>query len=191
MRWIHPLCAILLAASAACASPKIGYDYDRSANFSAYRTYEWVPGEQDKTGDRRIDNSAVDIRLRTAVAAQLLVKGYTTPTAGQPDFYVAYSIQLKESTADFSAQYFTDGMAGRPFVHSVDTRSPSGAPRTESDPQSSMTGILLVDIVDASSKKLVWRGTATGAVEPGLSSRERDERIRDIVRKILSSFPPK
>lgn len=191
MRWTQSLCAVLLPAVAACASPTIGYDYDRGANFSSYRTYAWVPGEQEKTGDRRADGSDVDIRLRTAVAAQLLRKGYSTSTTGPPDFYVAYAIQLKESTADFSSQYFTDGMTGRPFVHSADTRSPSGTHRTEPDPQSYMSGILLIDIVDASSKRLVWRGTASGAVDPSLTSRERDERTRGIVRDVLSHFPPK
>jgi hypothetical protein len=48
----------------------------------------------------------------------------------------------------------------------------------------------LIDIIDAASEKIVWRGTAAGEVDPGLSSAERDERTRTIVHKILSHFPP-
>ncbi|HMU53864.1 MAG TPA: DUF4136 domain-containing protein [Nitrospira sp.] len=186
------LCFYLIIWSlSGCASHKIGYDYDRSTNFNTYRTYGWMLDEQEKTGDRRVDSSSTDIRFRTAIAAQLSLKGYTASTAGRPDFLVAYYVQVKEATADQSQQYFSDGMAGMPFVHSVDTRNPSGKPRTEPEAQSYTAGTLLLDIIDASSNKLVWRGTASGMVEPNLSSQQRDERIRKVLRDVLSNFPPK
>jgi len=194
MTWKQPLCVFLLLLSACASSPKIGYDYDPGANFSTYHTYEWMPGNQEPTGDRRVDNSQLDIRIRTAVGAQLHVKGFTSAN-DQPDFFVAYSVGLKDMTPDVSTQYLSDGMAGGAFIHSVDTRSPNGpttgAITPTNDPPSYLTGTLLIDIVDAASKKLVWRGTAAGAVDPGLTSRQRDERIRTIVRDMLSHFPPK
>jgi Domain of unknown function (DUF4136) len=193
MTWKQPLCVFLLVLSA-CASPKIGYDYDPGANFSTYHKYEWIERNQEKTGDRRVDNSQLDIRIRTAVGAQLHVKGYTAAN-DQPDFYVAYSAVLNDMTPDVSTQYYSQGMAGGPFVLSVDTRSPNGpttgAITPANDSPSYLTGTLLIDIVDAASKKLVWRGTAAGAVDPGLTSQQRDERIRTIVREMLSHFPPK
>jgi hypothetical protein len=45
-------------------------------------------------------------------------------------------------------------------------------------------------VIDAASKKLVWRGIASGEVDPGLNSEERDERIRNVVREMFSHFPP-
>ncbi|SLM48932.1 conserved protein of unknown function [Nitrospira japonica] len=183
-------CLIIWSLSG-CASYKVGYDYDRSVDFHSYRTYEWMRDQQEKTGDRRVDSSSTDIRVRTAIAAQLGLKGYAASTAGRPDFLVAYYIQVKEGPADQSQQYFSDGMAGKPFVHSVDTRNPSGKPKAEPEAPSYAAGTLLVDIIDASSKKLAWRGTAAGTVDPSLSSQERDERIRIILRDVLSNFPPK
>jgi hypothetical protein len=53
-----------------------------------------------------------------------------------------------------------------------------------------MTGTLLVDIIDVPSNTLVWRGTAAGMVDPGLSSHQRDERIRTIVDEMFTHFPP-
>jgi hypothetical protein len=192
MIWTRILFSCVIAVwLSGCASPKIGYDYDRSTDFSAYRTYAWTSDDQQKTGDRRVDSSSTDIRIRTAIAAQLSLKGYAASTGSRPDFLVAYYIQVKEGTADQSQQYFSDGMAGKPFVHSVDTRNPSGKPRTGPEAPSYMAGTLLVDIIDASSNKLAWRGTASGMVEPNLSSQERDERIRMILRDVLSNFPPK
>jgi hypothetical protein len=178
-------------ASAACApSPKIGYDYDRGVNFGAYRTYDWLSDEQVQTGDRRADNSALDLRIRMAVQTQLLSKGYRKLYDEKPDFYVAYHIGLKDMAPTDSTQYFSRGMAGRPFSHSADTRSQSGEKPASPEAPPSLTGSLLIDIIDAASEKIVWRGTAAGEVDPGLSSAERDERTRTIVHKILSHFPP-
>ena len=182
---------LLMASAAACASPKIGYDYDHNANFSAYHTYEWVPGKQEATGDRRADNSLVDIRIRVAVGAQLHLKGYTMPVDGKPDFYVAYHVGVKDLTPDVSTQYYSDGMAGKPFTYSVDTRPAGSAHPADSEAQSHISGSLLIDIIDAASNKLVWRGSAAGEVDPGLNSHERDERIRNIVHEMFSHFPPK
>ena len=187
----QPFLAILLMASAACAPlPKIGYDYDRGVNFSAYHTYDWLSGEQEKTGDRRADSSAVDMRIRFAVDAQLLLKSYRRLADEMPDFYVAYHIGLKDMTPTVSTQYYSHGMAGRPFSYSADTRSTGGEKPTFNEAPAYLTGSLLIDIIDAASNRLVWRGTAAGEVDPGLSSAERDERIRTIVRKMLSHFPP-
>lgn len=184
---------ILAMAIGACApAPKIGYDYDRGANFGAYHTYDWLSGEQEKTGDRRADNSAVDMRIRIAVGSQLRLKGYQKLSEGKPDFYVAYHIGLKDLSPTISSQYYSDGMAGRAFSYSADTRAMSGEKQkpTISEAPSYLTGSLLIDIIDAASNKLVWRGTAAGEVDPGLTSQERDERTRTLVHKMLSHFPP-
>ena len=187
---IHLLCLCLLAASIqACASPKIGYDYDAGVNFSGYHVYDWAPEEQEKTGDRRIDNAQVDIRIRNAIGAQLRRKGYRTSVHAKPDFYVAYHVGVKDLSPDVSTQYYSDGMAGKAFSHSADTRSPSDQ-TTAGEAQSYHSGTFLVDIIDAGSKQVVWRGTAAGEIESGLTSRERDERLRGIVQSLLAHFPP-
>lgn len=176
----------------ACApSPKIGYDFDRSADFSAFRTYAWLSGEQEKTGDRRADSSVVDMRIRIAVGTQLRLKGYQALAEGKPDFYVAYHVGLKDSAPDISTQYYSDGMAGHAFAHSADTRSAGKAAPAVNESPSYLTGSLLIDIIDAASRKVVWRGSAAGEVDPGLTSQQRDQRTKAIVQDILSHFPPK
>ncbi len=181
-----------MGIAAACApSPKIGYDFDRGTNFTAYHTYAWLSGDQEKTGDRRADSSAVDMRIRIAVSTQLRMKGYQALPEGKPDFYVAYHIGLKDSSPNVSTQYYSDGMAGHAFSHSADTRSAGKPAPTPTETPSYLTGSLLIDIIDAASQKLVWRGTAAGEIDPGLTSQQRDERTKTIVHEILLNFPPK
>jgi len=91
MRWRLPAYGILSAALAvACTSPKVGYDYDRSADFSRYHSYAWVSGAQDPTGDRRLDSSLVDARIRTSIERELRAKGYLASPDTSSDFLGAY-----------------------------------------------------------------------------------------------------
>ena len=189
--WLCFFLAVMWTAAGCAPSPKIGYDFDRSTDFSAYHTYAWLSGDQEKTGDRRADSSAVDMRIRIAVGTQLRLKGYQTLPEGTPDFYVAYHVGLKDSSPSISTQYYSDGMAGHAFSHSAETRSASASAPSLNETPSYLTGSLLIDVIDAASQKLVWRGTAAGEVDPGLTSQQRDERTKAIVHKILSHFPPK
>jgi hypothetical protein len=189
--WLCFFLAVMWTAAGCAPSPKIGYDFDRSTDFSAYHTYAWMSGDQEKTGDRRADSSAVDMRIRIAVGTQLRLKGYQTLPEGKPDFFVAYHVGLKDSSPSISTQYYSDGMAGHAFSHSADSRSASGAAPSLNETASYLTGSLLIDVIDAGTKKLVWRGTAAGEVDPGLTSQQRDERTKAIVHNILSHFPPK
>ena len=189
--WLCFFLAVMWTATGCAPTPKFGYDFDRSTDFSAYHTYAWMSGDQEKTGDRRADSSAVDMRIRIAVGTQLRLKGYQTLPEGTPDFFVAYHVGLKDSSPSISTQYYSDGMAGHAFSHSADSRSASGAAPSLNETASYLTGSLLIDVIDAGTKKLVWRGTAAGEVDPGLTSQQRDERTKAIVHSILSHFPPK
>lgn len=192
MMWRLLLLSLTVGMAGGCApSPKIGYDFDRSQDFGGYHTYAWLSSDQEKTGDRRADSSSVDMRIRIAVGTQLRLKGYQALAEGKPDFYVAYHVGLKDSSPSISTQYYSDGMAGHAFAHSADTRSAGKATPATSEMPSSLSGTLLIDIVDGTSQKLVWRGTAAGEVDPGLTAQQRDERTKAIVQSVLSHFPPK
>ena len=178
MRWQEPLCwFILLASVAGCATPKIGYDFDRSANFSGYHTYAWIPGAQVSTDDRRLGSSLIDVRIRTAIDAQLRSKGFTATASKQPEFLVAYHVGMKDMIKGSSTQNYIGDR-----VHGTYT--------TLSDVHPYKEGTLLIDIVDAASNQLVWQATALAEVEEGLTPEERDERINGIVRAMLAHFPP-
>jgi uncharacterized protein DUF4136 len=179
MRWQRHLYWFFLAASiGGCASPKIGYDFDRVANFSGYHTYAWIPGAQEATGDRRLDNSLLDARIRTAIEAQLHSKGYAATANGSPEFFVAYHVGMKDMMKGSSTQNYIGDRA-------------HGTYTTLNDIQPYKEGTLLIDIVDAGSKQLVWQASALAEISQGLTPKERDERINGVVRAMLSHFPPK
>lgn len=51
-------------------------------------------------------------------------------------------------------------------------------------------GTLAIDIVDASSDELVWRGWAEGALFEAPEAEKLDEYVDGVVEKILKRFPP-
>ena len=179
MKWQRLLCWLFIAVPVGgCASPKIGYDFDRNVDFSAYQAYAWVPGAQEATGDSRLDSSLIDARIRAAIDAQLRLKGYTATAKDKPQFLVAYHIGMKDLIKGSSTQNYIGDRA-------------HGTYTTLSDIHGYKEGTLLIDIVDAGSKQLVWQASALAEVEEGLTPKERDERINGIVRAMLSHFPPK
>ena len=60
--------ALLCLATAALAQD-VHYNYDRSANFGAYRTYTWVDLKSGRAG-----NQLMDQNIRRAIDEQLAAK---------------------------------------------------------------------------------------------------------------------
>ena len=61
----------------------------------------------------------------------------------------------------------------------------------KSKPVETKEGTLVLQFVDAKSKALFWKATASGAVEPGFSPEEQQKRINDVIAQMLAQFPPK
>ena len=179
MRCKQLLYVLLLVSSAtACASPKVGYDFNPGTNFSAYHTYAWMSDKQEATGDKRLDNSLVDTRIRTTIGSQLLAKGYTVQAGRSPDFYVAYHVGVHDMMKETTAQNYIGDHAYGTFT-------------TVRDVQPYKEGTLLIDIIDAVSQKVVWQASALAEVDPGMTPEERDARIGGVVGAMFAHFPPK
>ena len=79
------LTAIAIAlAPALLVAQKVSYDYDKTANFAAFKTYALKDGT--KVGQQLIDD-----RIVAAIEAQLAQKGLTKAEAN-PDLFVVYHV---------------------------------------------------------------------------------------------------
>src|SRR5258708_6683648 len=90
---------VLLSATAALAQ-QVKTDYDRSANFSQYKTYSW---EKVQTQDPLM----VD-RIKEAVNATLTAKGLTPVASGGSIAIVAIEMTKNQQTPNT----FYDGFGG-------------------------------------------------------------------------------
>lgn len=169
------------AASIGCSSISTNYDYDREADFQSYKSFAWVPQQTTSVGDAKQaqqTNTLLDKRVRNAVNAELEGRGMTIDVEN-PDLLVAYhtGIDQKVSVTDYGYSYprYYGGWGGGSSV----------------DVTSYDEGTLIVDLIDYKSMQLVWRGSATKALESNPTPEQMDKNIHDVIQKIFSVYPPK
>ncbi len=154
----------------ACSSISTNYDYDTSYDFSMLKSYRWadIPSKADA-------DPLITQRVCAAVEAQLKAKGYAV-AEGAPDFLVATYVgrRTRIRVTDWGYGY---GPRAAWYGGGVDLYQYE-------------EGSLVVDVVDARTKRLEWRGTATAVLDPGASAEGRTERINEAVEKMLKDFPP-
>jgi len=163
---------VLLSATGSFAQ-QVKTDYDRSANFSQYKTYSW---EKVQTQDALW----VD-RIKAAVNAALAAKGWTPVESGDDVAIVAVEMTRNQQTLDT----FYDGLGGgwgwRRF-------GGGGFGDATTTTETYKVGTLVVDLFDANTKKLIWRGSSSDTL-----SSNSDKNIKELdkgVQKMFDHFPP-
>lgn len=174
----------------ACATVGMHSDWDKTADFSHLRTYQWTSESQKKTGNPRLDDPALDMRIRKIVEEVLAVKGYQKQESGLPDFWVSYYAAIE---GKLDIRVVGDPLYRTPNVRrdgSVDFNNEGllGAPNIFKTPYEE--GALILDIADSKTQKLLWRGTMSGVVERYRSPEERERRVKSSIGKLLKKFPP-
>ncbi|MEN8151623.1 MAG: DUF4136 domain-containing protein [Planctomycetota bacterium] len=169
------LIPVLLVIVGGCSTIDVDTDYDREADFSGYRTFDWAPADMMKI--HKGYSELTDRRIRGAITEALAAEGIRrSPT--NPGLLVAFHTGVQERTeyrdAGFGAGY------GRGPYH-------VGLNRSRVEEHRYLEGTLMVDLVDAEKNELVWRGRATGVVG---DYEHQESRIREAVTKIFERYPP-
>jgi len=163
----------LLFATAAFAQ-QVKTDYDRAANFSQYKTFSWKKVQTP-------DPLWVD-RIKAAVDAALAAKGWTQVESGGDISIVAIEINRDQQTLNTFYDNFGGGFGRRGFGGF------GGFGESTTTPETYTVGTLVVDLFDAKTKNLVWRG-----VSSGMLSDKSDKNIKSLnrgVQKLFQHFPP-
>jgi hypothetical protein len=149
----------------------VTYDFDRTANFRGYRTYAWTSG----TALRDELNHA---RVVRAIESQMALKGFTrVESSAHPDVLIAYHASFDRNlliSADSS------GWAGPRF---------GGFRSGTATTQQILTGTLVVDMIEAASQRMVWRGIASADVDPSAKPEKREKSINKAAQKIFKHYP--
>ena len=180
------LSALLLQA---CAKNPIQVTTDtRPLDYSGLSTYRWYAGEdtQHHEGISEIGLA----RIKTSIDETLSMKQFSE-SADAP-LIVNFSVNAKTQT-DINTYQVYDGYApgfswNRDYGASwLKTREEF----TETEIDSYLEGVLIIDIVDARSNLLVWRGIGKARLPEVMNSAERDKLVKGSVESILENFPPK
>jgi hypothetical protein len=162
----------LLFASASFAQ-QVKTDYDRSADFNQYKTYSW---EKVQT-----QNQLWVGRIKDAVNADLAAKGWTQVASGGQVAIVAMETTQNQQTLNTLYDGFGGGWGWRRF-------GGGGFGDATTTTENYKIGTLVVDLFDANSKNLIWRGSASDTL-----SNKSDKNIKNLdkgVQKMFDHFPP-
>ena len=167
-KFIPALCGIALAAVIAIAA-NVSTDYDKSADFGRYKTYSWIKAQAP--------NSLWSDRITNAVDGQLAAKGWTKVDSGGDAAVTALEFTKNEQTY----QTFYNGLGGGWFWRGFGDMATTTVENTP-------VGTLVVDIFDANTKKLLWRGRATDTLsdKPDKNEKKLEKSVADMFKK----FPP-
>src|SRR4029077_9702638 len=163
----------MMVFAGTASAQQVKTDYDRSANFTQYKTYSW---EQVKTKD------ALDAgRIKSAVNAVLATKGWTQVDSGGDVSIVAMEITQNQQTLNTFYNGFGGGWGWRRF-------GGGGFGEATTTTDTYKVGTLVIDLFDTKTKKLLWRGTSSGTL-----SNNSDKNIKNLdkeVEKLFKQFPP-
>ena len=178
---------------AGCSSLRVRTEYDATAlpEMTGYRTFAWygaegpgsAPGDASAQGGSGTPGGPL-LRtvLRSEVQAQLEQRGFRPAAPGEaPDFRVAWhgSISPEIQLVPLGSAYPWGPWVDPWYVGGMG----SGAVTTTEQ------GRLVLDVVDARTGKLAWRGTAEGPVDTG--SIKFEQKVREAVDKLVDRFPPR
>lgn len=171
---------MLVAGCATTGTPSTRIDYDKSVDFSVYRTY----GFPKETGtDRGGYSTLVTSYFKGAVSTAMEARGYKY-SEEHPDLLVNFYMNTRERTElrspDMSLGYgyygYRYGLYNAWPMYDMD--------RTVTYE----IGTINVDIVDAEKKQLVWEGVSEGRLSKEAMDNPKVT-INAVVTELMRQYP--
>ena len=175
--------AFLALSFAGCATTMTVSSYvERDRDFVQYLTYEWGLPDDLPTGDPRLEENPLFLdRLEGAIERGLAAKGFTRLAEGTED---------AEEAADLLVHYHAN-ITQRIDVDSID-REYGYCYVEECQPRviEFEAGTLVLDVVDARTSRVIWRGWAQDTVSELLDDPDRmAAKIDEAVSRMLERLP--
>jgi hypothetical protein len=160
---------------AGCATMNVSAHVERNVNFADFVTYDWGPPDNLPVGDPRLDNNPFfNDYLQGAIEKQLAAKGYERGLGGTPDLLIHYHASVNQKLDVYEVDHSYGYCYGNCEPQIVDFEQ----------------GTLIVDIVDAKSKKVVWRGWAQDSMNGIIDNQDRlEKQVEEGVTKMMLLLP--
>ena len=167
MKTKFALCAMLLClASTISVGQTVSVNYNHSQSFAAYKTYAWASDNANQ-----IQNSILAQAAQTDIDAAMAAKGFTKVTEAQkPDIILLASGGMKQQTS-----YSAWGMRG------------IGGGMGGITPEQNVIGTLVIDLHDAKTQSLVWRGIGQDTLSN--NGDKNQKAVATAVNKMFKQWP--
>lgn len=164
---------LILAIVSSCASIYVTHDYEKTADFRSYKTYNYY--SDLNTGLSQLDEK----RLMNALDVAMQTRGYQLSET--PDFFV--DIESNEfQQANGNTVGVGVGGSGRNAGGGISIGLPLG--------QSQLGRQIVFEFVDEDGIGLFWQAVSESNYKPNASPEKREAQFIAIVNKVLEKFPP-
>lgn len=168
---------LLLACSV--HAQKIKVEFDKSVDFAKLKTYAWDPTPQASA------RPVLVAAIKGAVNDELGKRGLKQ-VAENPDLYIAMYGAVDSDFAVTYSDFYYGPYGIPPFGQSF---LMWGTVPGTTNTAVVHKGQLVVDLIDASRKKLAWRGIATQKLSE--QQMELVGQVNTAVEKLFAQYPPK
>lgn len=173
---------VFAAGASGCASDNIRSDYDPSADFSQYETFNFF----EDAGPENTDYQNFFSRyMVAAITREMQARGYKL--SDDPDLLVNFNAILREKTdvrttpaPTYGGYYGYRGGFYDPWRGYGYAQETHVSQYTE--------GTFNIDLVDARKKKLVWEAVGTGRVSQS-AREELEQKVNEGVARYFAKYP--
>jgi hypothetical protein len=161
------VCVMLLCvASAVAIGQQVSVNYNHGASFSNYHTYAWASNNANQ-----IQNSILAQVAQQDINSAMQGNGLSMVQESQnPDLILTANGGMKQQTS-----YTAWGMRG------------IGGGMGSITPQQNVEGTMIVDLYDAKSQSLVWRGIAQDTLSN--NGNKNQQLVQKAVQKMFKQWP--
>lgn len=171
--------AVLLSCSLALlpTEARVYIDYDRTATFKDYRSFAWLATDETSM---KTSSPLMHARIKNAIEFHLTAGGLVEDTEN-PDIYVTYHGEKDKEfyvDVDHYGYGYGSGWGYSPYWR-------GGYGTSTATVTSYDVGTLIIDILDARKKTVIWRGTADGTIpsNPEKVAKKIDGTIEKLVKR--------
>ena len=168
---------LLCVIPSSAAGQDIRYNFDKSADFSRFKTYRWVVKKDAEEVDQLTDKD-----IKAAVNAELSKRGLEIDDSDNAQLDVRY-----QASVDQEKQFNSYTSSWGPGW-GWDAGSWSGWTTTTTS--TIYTGQLTLDFYDSHSHDLIWRGAVSQTIDPYAKPEKQEKKLEKAVAKLLKNFPP-
>jgi Domain of unknown function (DUF4136) len=160
------LCTMVLCMASVAVGQTVSVNYNHSQSFSQYHTYAWGSNNANQ-----IQNSILAQVAQQDIDTALQAKGLQKVQESQkPDLILTVSGGLKQQTS-----YTAWGMRG------------IGGGMGGISPQQNVEGTMIVDLYDAKTQSLVWRGIGQDTLTS--NGNKNQQIVQRAIQKMFKQWP--
>jgi Domain of unknown function (DUF4136) len=172
--------AVIISAWSCEPAFKVSSDYDKNVDFKQYKTFSLYTAEGINDAISKLNQD----RIFAAIRSEMVKKGFQEATSA-PDVLVNTIAILKDRVSVSSnTNYYGYGGSYRPYYWG----GTGSSGYTTYDVNHYKDGSLIIDVIDAETKKLIWQGVGNKEIDAPI--KDPDTKIPKAVASIMSTFPP-